>query len=251
MGIFSSKKKEGGANTIPMSPGGSGIPRPPTARHSDDFDKPFGIDRPVYEQMGGGGTIALTPTMLSPSQPVDLGLPSFRPDRRNEVDIDQIERELSINSPKAAPKESAPLEKAAETEAKFALDEEKVPQMNAPEEDELSLESDIGEEIPDTIEDIPDFIPELDVGDELFHEAMEAIDEPKDSRAIFIGMDSISRIKESSNEIKARVDSVAESIRAISDNYRKERELILRSKSGYEDIERKILFVNRIMFSEE
>lgn len=259
MGLFSNKKEER------IKSNGINIPLPPasrpdnSSRFKDDFDHPFNIDQPISAQIhenqnqySGESTASLMPTTLGPANNIELGLPTFSTNSNHDLDLDAIEKELSI-APEKKISEDKQENKTEDSSNENLLPEEKIVKtefdsVKTSEEDKDEFDFD---EIPDEIEDIPDFIPELDVEEQMLSETAAFIEEPKEKKSAYIGINSIINVKKNSSEIKMMLNQIAEGTTSLEDNDKKQKELLSKSKTLFEDVERKILFINKILFSEE
>ncbi len=255
MGLFSKKADEKPQNVQNRS--GIDIPLPPksnnSSRFKDDFDHPFDINRPISEQTGEnlGGTSVLMPTTLTPQNSIDLGLPKFSTESNHEINLDEMEKELLIGKSKDKSDEKKQTIEQSTTEETLIPD-------SFGENDQIETnielkhqETSSYDDIPDEIEDIPDFIPELDIEEEMLSTTIGPIEEPKEKRAAFIGINSIINIKKNSDDIKLRIDSILDNSQTINDEGKKEKELLAKAKNIFEDVERKILFINKVLFVEE
>lgn len=258
MGLFSKKADEKPQSM--QSRSGINIPLPPnpnnSSRFKDDFDHPFNIDLPLTQQSGenAGESSVLIPTTLTPQNSIDLGLPTFATKSNHDLNLDEMEKELSIDKSKdnAHDKKDNPTQSS---DAKENLIPDSSDDIGSGIETNIKLKKTEDtlnyEDIPDEIEDIPDFIPELDIEEEMLSSSISIIEEPKEKKSAFIGINSIISIKKNSNEIKTRIDTILENSQTIYDEGKKEKELLTKSKNIFEDVERKILFISKVLFVEE
>jgi hypothetical protein len=273
MGLFSKKPAE---KEIKGGLGPIGIPLPPRTasaqtladnsdqrkRFMDDFDNPFDISKHSNDAHDGGSA-ALVPTTLAPASDVDIGLPEFSTKSRHDMDLDGMEKELSIepaakekNLKKDADDQEHELDAMIAAAKKMQDQKNSETEIHLPESQKFPHPKMGGDdpfnpdEIPDEIDDIPDFIPELDIESGPLSDNLSEVEEPKESRSAFIGLNSIMNIKSKIDEMKSSVDSIVDTSQTLADGLKKEENVLAKSRSVFEDVERKILFINKVLFSE-
>ena len=265
MGIFSKK----GENIAGAGISGDvRIPMPPS-RKIDDVGMPFRMNPSISQQNSSGnsrdsgGTMTLSPTSLSPGNNVEIGLPPFATKENYGINLDEIERQLSITQTEKEDKkeeipdvkEDAPSYKEVMyvfSKMDFDDVEKKMREIQtvSPKLKETTIKE--PEEIPDEIDDVPEFVPGLSIEQSVsFERELSDIQETDDTKPRFISLGSITKIQEDSNEVKLKIDYLLGDASLFSENSKKESEIVEKAKNGFEDIERKILFINKTIFSEE
>lgn len=260
MGLFSAKKKETTELKVPV-PSKSGL-SPFSFKgqnQTDDLDN-LDFSRQTTNSEATK-TNSLAPALLGEAQRIDIRLPTFSTAPNHAIDLDKIESELSIKKDTTETK-TAVVDKAIEeinqtipdlSTPKADFSQSTQGEIHFSNEEREKINTEIPnleeEEIPEEIEDIPDHISSLDIDEDIFELEHDGSLEPK--KSVFVGINTIKKITSDSKNIREKIHIICERKENIEENIQKQQDALLKSKNLYEDMERKILFVNKTLFSEE